>query len=65
LSTHRGIQLVETFKQVGDPLNWRDGTLTYLGIVHGSAHDHEGVLDLVDLVDRTLQIDYEMAPSSS
>jgi biotin carboxylase len=64
LSAHRGIQLVETFKQVGERLDWRDGTLTYLGIVHGSAHDHEGVLGLVDLVDRTLQIEYEMAPVS-
>jgi predicted ATP-grasp superfamily ATP-dependent carboligase len=64
LSAHRGIQLVETFKRVGERLDWRNGTLTYLGIVHGSAHDHEGVLDLVDLVDRTLQIEYEMAPVS-
>jgi predicted ATP-grasp superfamily ATP-dependent carboligase len=61
LSTHRGIQLVETFKRVGERLDWRDGTLTYLGIVHGSAHDHDGVRGLVDLVDRTLQIEYEMA----
>jgi predicted ATP-grasp superfamily ATP-dependent carboligase len=64
LSAHRGIQLVETFKRAGERLDWRDGTLTYLGIVHGSAHDHEGVLGLVDLVDRTLEIEYEMAPAS-
>ena len=62
LSAHRGIQLVETFKRAGDR-HWHAGTLTYLGIVHGSAHDHEGVLRLVDLVDRTLQIRYEMAPA--
>jgi hypothetical protein len=60
LSGHRGIQLVETFKRVGERLDWRAGTLTYLGIVYGSAQDHEGVARLVDLVDRTLRIEYEM-----
>jgi predicted ATP-grasp superfamily ATP-dependent carboligase len=60
LNGHRGIQLVETFKRVGERLDWRDGTLTYLGIVHGSEHDHEGVLRLVDLVNRTLRVEYEM-----
>jgi predicted ATP-grasp superfamily ATP-dependent carboligase len=61
LGAHQGIQLVETFKGVGERLDWRDGTLAYLAIVHGSAHDHEGVLGLVELVDRTLEIEYEMA----
>ncbi|HEV7961381.1 MAG TPA: ATP-grasp domain-containing protein [Actinoplanes sp.] len=60
LSGHRGIQLVETFKRVGERLDWRDGTLAYLAIVYGSARDHEGVARLVDLVHRTLRIDYEM-----
>ncbi|WP_127509505.1 ATP-grasp domain-containing protein [Actinoplanes solisilvae] len=64
LGAHRGIQIVETFKRVGERLDWRHGTLTYLGIVHGVAHDHAGVLRLVDLVDRTLQIEYETAPAS-
>jgi predicted ATP-grasp superfamily ATP-dependent carboligase len=65
LSAHPGIQLVETFKRVGERLNWRDGTLAYLGIVHGSAQDHEGVLGLVDLVGRTLLAEYEMAPTTA
>jgi predicted ATP-grasp superfamily ATP-dependent carboligase len=64
LGAQRGVQLVETLKRVGEPLDWRDGTLAYLAIVYGSAHDHEGVLGLVDLVDRTLAIEYEMAPTS-
>jgi hypothetical protein len=34
--------------------------LTYLAIVYGSGRDHEGVARLVDLVNRTLRIDYEM-----
>jgi hypothetical protein len=50
----------ENFKRVGERLDWRDGTLTYLGIVYGSARDHEGVARLVDLVHRTLRIDSEM-----
>ena len=64
LAGQRGVRLVETLKGAGDRLDWRDGTLAYLAIVHGAARDHEGVLALVDLVDRTLEIDYEMAPAS-
>jgi len=60
LGGHRGIQLVETFKRVGERLDWRDGTLTYLGIVHGSAPDHDGVARLVALAERTLRIDYDL-----
>ena len=60
LGAHRGIQLVETFKRVGERLDWRDGTLTYLGIVHGSAPDHDGVASLVALVERILRIDYDL-----
>ncbi|MEV4512627.1 ATP-grasp domain-containing protein [Dactylosporangium sp. NPDC049525] len=60
LDRHHGVT-VETFKQVGDALDWRDGTLTYLGIVHGSGRDHRDVLDLVDRVNRTLRIEYVAA----
>jgi hypothetical protein len=59
LTGQPGIHLVDTFKRAGDRLDWHDGTLTYLGIVYGSAPDHRGVLRLVDLVDRFLRIDYE------
>jgi biotin carboxylase len=59
-----GIRQVEIFKRAGDGLDWRNGTLTYLGIVYGSAGDHREVLRLVDLVDRTLRIEYEMIPGS-
>lgn len=62
LNRQRGIQAVETFKRAGDRLDWREGTLTYLGIVHGSAADHEGVLRLVDMIHRTLRIEYGTAP---
>jgi biotin carboxylase len=64
LAEHRGIQLVETFKRVGERLDWRDGTLAYLGIVHGSAHDHEGVARLVAQVRQTLRIEYELVPGN-
>lgn len=60
LGEHRGIQLIETFKRVGERLDWRDGTLAYLGIVHGSARDHEGVARLVAQVSQTLRIEYEL-----
>jgi biotin carboxylase len=52
---------VEMFKQVGDALDWRDGTLAYLGIVHGSGRDHRDVLELVDRINRTLGIEYVAA----
>ena len=60
LSRYPGIHLVEIFKAAGQHLDWRNGTLVYLGIVHGSARDHEGVASLIDLVDKTLEITYEM-----
>jgi biotin carboxylase len=59
-----GIHLVEVFAQPGSALDWRQGTLAYLGIVHGSALDHRGVLRLVDLISQTLHIDYERASDS-
>jgi biotin carboxylase len=59
-----GIHLVEVLAQPGAALDWRQGTLAYLGIVHGSAPDHRGVRRLVDVVGRTLDIDYERAPES-
>jgi biotin carboxylase len=60
LNRRRGIT-VETFKRVGDVLDWRQGTLTYLGIVHGSGRDHREVLDQVDRINRTLRIEYRLA----
>ncbi len=59
-----GIHLVEVLREPGTALDWRQGTLAYLGIVHGSAPDHPGVRRLVDIVDRTLHIEYEQAPES-
>ncbi|GLZ00182.1 ATP-grasp domain-containing protein [Actinoplanes sp. NBRC 103695] len=59
-----GIRLVEIFAEPGAALDWRQGTLTYLGIVHGSASDHHEVRRLVDLVDRTLHIEYENSSDS-
>jgi len=58
LGRQRGIHLVEIFKQAGQRLDWRDGTLAYLGIVYGSAGDHQGILRLVDMVNQTLKITY-------
>jgi predicted ATP-grasp superfamily ATP-dependent carboligase len=60
LNRQRGLT-VETFKRVGDALDWREGTLTYLGIVHGSGRDHRDVLELVDRINRTLRIEYVVA----
>jgi hypothetical protein len=60
----RGIQLVEVFASPGAALDWRKGTLAYLGIVHGSAPDHQGVRRLVDHVGRTLDIEYEESPDA-
>jgi predicted ATP-grasp superfamily ATP-dependent carboligase len=60
-----GIRFVETFAGPGAALDWRRGTLTYLGIVHGSAPDHQGVLHLVDMVHRTLRIEYDHLPGGA
>jgi biotin carboxylase len=54
-----GIQAVEVLAKPGTVLDWRRGTLAYIGIVHGSAPDHRGVRRLVDLVGRTLHIEYD------
>ncbi|GIJ48004.1 hypothetical protein Val02_48900 [Virgisporangium aliadipatigenens] len=61
LIRERGIQLVETVKRPGDPLDWRDGTLAYIGIVHGSGTDHADVLRLVERIRHTLLIEYHTA----
>jgi biotin carboxylase len=53
-----GIHLVETFRRAGDGLDWRQGTLSYLGIVHGSAPSHDDLLRLVRLIRRTLRVEY-------
>jgi biotin carboxylase len=62
LGRQAGIHLVEIFAQPGQHLDWRDGTLAYVGIVHGSARDHQGILRLVDRVRHTLKIEYETNP---
>lgn len=59
LLVHRGIQAVEVFKRPGDRIDWRDGTLAYVGIVHGAGADHQDVLRLVELSHRTLRITYD------
>jgi predicted ATP-grasp superfamily ATP-dependent carboligase len=59
LPRQRGIQHVEVFRRPGDRLDWRRGTLGYLGIVHGSAADHEEVLALIALIDHILTIGVE------
>lgn len=65
LGRQSGIHLVEIFTQPGQRLDWRDGTLAYLGIVHGSARDHQGILRLVDLVHQTLKITCETIPQDN
>jgi predicted ATP-grasp superfamily ATP-dependent carboligase len=64
LGRAEGIHLVEIFAEPGAALDWRKGTLTYLGIVHGSAAAHREVRRLVDLVDRTLHIEYANIPGT-
>jgi len=59
LSRQAGIRHVEVFRRAGDRLDWRQGTLGYLGIVHGSAADHDEVLRLLAMIDRTLTIGVE------
>ncbi|GID30477.1 ATP-grasp domain-containing protein [Paractinoplanes brasiliensis] len=54
-----GIHLVEIFAEPGAALDWRRGTLAYLGIVHGSAPAHREVQRLVDLIHSTLDIEYD------
>lgn len=59
LSRVPGIQHVEVFRHAGDRLDWRLGTLDYLGIVHGSADDHDGVRALVARIEDLLTIEAE------
>ncbi|WP_433797575.1 ATP-grasp domain-containing protein [Actinoplanes sp. CA-252034] len=57
-----GIRLVEVFAQPGAALDWRRGTLAYVGIVHGSARSHHEVRTLVGIIDQTLHQEYGYAP---
>jgi len=57
LARVRGLNL-EILKNVGDAVDWRHGTLTYVGIVHGSGRDHHEVLRLIELINRTMRIEY-------
>jgi predicted ATP-grasp superfamily ATP-dependent carboligase len=59
LLQHRGIHLVEAVKTAGQPVDWRDGTLAYVAIVHGSGADHDEVLRLVEIIRRTLRVEYD------
>lgn len=61
LLRHRGIHLVEAVKAVGQSLDWRQGTLAYIAIVHGSGTDHDDVRRLVELAERTLAVEYLVA----
>ncbi|MDR7327474.1 ATP-grasp domain-containing protein [Catenuloplanes sp. NPDC020197] len=63
LLARRGIHAVEVFKRPGDRIDWRDGTLAYVGIVHGAGADHHDVRRLAELSLRTLNITYELAKS--
>lgn len=65
LLRHRGIQLVEAVKAVGDRIDWRHGTLAYVAIVHGSGRDHGDVLRLADLARRTVAVEYRLAPPTT
>jgi biotin carboxylase len=53
-----GIHLIEIFKQPGDRLDWKNGTLSYLGIVHGSAASHRDIQRLIRQVNQMLQVGY-------
>lgn len=59
LLQHRGIHLVESVKTPGQSVDWRDGTLAYVAIVHGSGGDHDEVLRLVEIIRSTLRIEYD------
>jgi len=58
LSRQSGIHHVEMLRRVGDRLDWRRGTLEYLGIVYGSAIDHDSVLDLIAMIDDVLMVEF-------
>ncbi|GAA0926354.1 ATP-grasp domain-containing protein [Virgisporangium aurantiacum] len=59
LLQHRGVHLVEAVKEPGTRVDWRDGTLAYVAIVHGSGADHGEVLDLVETIRRTIRVEYD------
>ena len=59
LLRHKGIHLVEAVKTPGQRVDWRDGTLAYVAIVHGSGADHEEVLRLIEIIRSTLHVEYD------
>lgn len=50
-----GVRTVEVHAQPGQRLDWRDGTQGHLGIVYGSAPDHEALRAVVEQIDSRLR----------
>ncbi|MFF0879794.1 ATP-grasp domain-containing protein [Micromonospora aurantiaca (nom. illeg.)] len=55
-----GVGYVEVFGEPGQRINWREGSMAYLGIIYGGAPSHDGVLAAFAEIEARLQIKYEL-----
>ncbi|MCX5357047.1 ATP-grasp domain-containing protein [Streptomyces mirabilis] len=58
LSEVPGVAYMEVLAEPGQKVHWRDGTRAYVGIVYGSAANHDSVLQALAGIDTRLQVDY-------
>lgn len=56
-----GVAYMEVLAEPGRNVHWSEGTRAYVGIVYGSASDHDGVKDAVKAIDDRLKIKYTYA----
>jgi biotin carboxylase len=53
-----GVRRVELRKGPGDPVDWRRGTLSAIGTVHGEAADHAALREILVTLEATLVVSY-------
>ncbi|MDN3259812.1 ATP-grasp domain-containing protein [Streptomyces sp. CSDS2] len=54
-----GVRRVELAKSAGQPVDWRQGTQAFVGIVYGDAPDHAALAERLTLLDTVLCVAYE------
>lgn len=57
-----GVSSVVRRRGVGDPLDWRDGTMSRLFTVYGAVGDHDQLHELHTRIGRCVVADYELDP---
>lgn len=59
LADHPGVDSITVHRGPGAPVDWRDGTRTFILAVVGSAQSHNDVWEFRRRLDRTVRVSYE------